>query len=142
MNEVDCLIDAAREFDDLRRKAGEAREKVFFLPRFLLKEVYQACIRFSEERWKGVVTVWERKKILFILLALLSPMTLMGERLRPGMRDRIARIMKSSPSGISRDSRKILFYYTHYPDFKTDVTDGYEYVRNSVSFEKKHKNIL
>lgn len=121
-------VDAAEE---RRRQAAEARSCVPSLPRSFMRTVYDTCVTAAGNK-RGA---WERKKILFVLLAVLSPMTLAGERLRPGMRDRMARMMGASPSGISRDARKVKFYYSFYPDFRSDVDCYYDAVRDMI--EKK-----
>lgn len=115
MSGIDDILGMATDAGRLARMAEEKRREI---PSFPLPAVLCATPEVGD--------VWEKKKILFVLLLLASPMTLAGARLRPGMRRRIAARLSMAPSVVSRESRKVAFYHAHYPDFKADVGRYYE----------------
>lgn len=63
----------------------------------------------------------QRKKFIFIILYLYSPLTLVGEKMGTGLRDEIVRATGCTASLISHNCEDAAFLYQHYRDHRKDV---------------------
>lgn len=69
-----------------------------------------------------VESVTQRKKFLFIVLFLYSPVTLAEGKMLSGLREELAKLLNVSPSVISNNCRDIVFLYNWDPDWR--MLDG------------------
>lgn len=66
--------------------------------------------------------VTQRKKFIFIVLALYSPSALAGGKMAFGLRECLARVLEvKAVSAISDNVANVEFIYQHYKDFRKDV---------------------
>lgn len=90
----------------------------------LIPKVYEWFNELSESRdcapRKGSVA--QRKKLIFIVLAIYSPSTLAGGKMNDGIRTKIAELFNGcSPSNISHNLSDVTFQYQNYKDFRRDI---------------------
>lgn len=69
-----------------------------------------------------VESVTQRKKFLFIVLYLFSPVTLAEGKMLAGLREKLARLYNVSPVVISNNCRDIVFLYNWDPEWR--MLDG------------------
>lgn len=69
-----------------------------------------------------VESVTQRKKFLFIVLYLFSPVTLAEGKMLAGLREKLARLYDVSPVVISNNCRDVVFLYNWDPDWR--MLDG------------------
>lgn len=94
-------------------------EDLSLLPR--IHRIYQGLFSRRECPEKSS-KVYHRQKFIFVALYLYSPKTLAGDRIRMGLRDKIAEVLGlSSGTPISESCSKIMFSYNNYRDFRRDV---------------------
>ena len=74
-----------------------------------------------------------RKKFIFIILALYSPSTLVGYKIRIGLRDRISKVTGLVGTAISHNIDDLLFYYSLYASFQDDVDNMYGYIMERLA---------
>lgn len=74
-----------------------------------------------------------RKKFIFIILALYSPSTLVGYKIRIGLRDRISKVTGLVSTAISHNIDDLLFYYSLYASFQDDVDNMYGYIMERLA---------
>lgn len=66
--------------------------------------------------------VYNRKKFLFVILYIFSPGTLVGERMRTGLRTKLSELFDLSTSTpISDNCNGLLTQYQNYRDFRRDT---------------------
>lgn len=71
-------------------------------------------------------SVMQRRKFLLIAIALYSPGTLIGDKLRYGMRKKFREVLNlKSPTLVSNLVGEGVFYYQQYTTFRRDVTNVY-----------------
>ncbi|MCD8177961.1 MAG: hypothetical protein LUE98_11270 [Tannerellaceae bacterium] len=71
-------------------------------------------------------SVMQRRKFLLIAIALYSPGTLIGDKLRYGMREKFREVLNlKSPTLVSNLVGEGVFYYQQYTTFRRDVTNVY-----------------
>ena len=63
-----------------------------------------------------------RKKFLFVVLYVFSPSTLVGKKLRAGIRNKVSDVLGYvGPNNVSHLAEDLLFLYSNYQVFKRDV---------------------
>lgn len=86
-----------------------------------------------------IENVTQRKKFIFIILYLFSPSTLAGGKMKPGLREEIARVLGvNSKSTISDNCADVVFLYQNYDDFCGDI----EYLYNEILNRLKIKWLI
>lgn len=124
--------------EDLRqteKKINEALEPSIKDVR-LLEEVYRNFLVFIE-KGKKVMDANNRKKFLFIAVYLFCPSVLIGHTMPRGFRDRVKELIKAkSASTVSNDVSNLLFFYTHYKDFRDDVDSAYAFIAEGMCLER------
>lgn len=69
-----------------------------------------------------VENVSQRKKFLFIILFLYSPSTLAGDKMRSGLRNKLAEVLGVNAKSVISDNRNnLIFSYQLYKYFRQDV---------------------
>lgn len=100
-------------------------------------EDYAAISRVKDlfcEKIKDINKPYNRKKLLFVMLYLFAPRSLVGCRLPNGLRTELTRIFPDvSPCVISNDISDLFFRYQHYKDFRTEVESVCEYILERLS---------
>ncbi|MCM1297414.1 MAG: hypothetical protein NC311_17895 [Muribaculaceae bacterium] len=90
----------------------------------LLPVLYDAYLDVFRERGQlhYANRVYHRKKFLLIVMSLYSPITLVGGRMRTGLRKKLAKLFCiPSESTVSDNIKDLLNYYNLYRDFRRDV---------------------
>lgn len=65
--------------------------------------------------------VYNRQKFLLVAMALFCPQALVGSKMCPGLRPRIARMFDiRSETPVSRNTASAVMFYSRYSDFKND----------------------
>lgn len=62
----------------------------------------------------------ERKMFIFVILYFFSPASLVGFRMRRGLRGQIADVLGCTCSNVSHDYKDVGFYYNTYKKFRSD----------------------
>jgi hypothetical protein len=70
----------------------------------------------------------QRKKFIFVVIALYSPATFCGYATKAGLCNGLAGFFKLTPVSISRDISDMQFYYEHYRDYADSMDDIYEQI--------------
>ena len=79
--------------------------------------------------------VQNRRKFLFIVLALYSPKTFAGVRMKMGLRNKLAQVLGCSEADITYYCRNLTFHYRLYPGFRSDIDKVYEELKKSFEQE-------
>lgn len=64
-----------------------------------------------------------RKMFLYAILYLFSPVTLIGDVMRHKLRECVSGVIGCTPTGVSRDYKTAMFFYTTYQEFR-ECVDG------------------
>lgn len=64
-----------------------------------------------------------RKKFLYAILYLFSPATLVGDVMRHRLREYISGVIGCTPTGVSRDYKTAMFFYSTYKTFQDEVNE-------------------
>lgn len=94
----------------------------------LIPEVYSWFKEILSERScpPNIESVTQRKKFLFIILFLFAPSVLAGGKMKSGLREKLAMVLKiQSKSTISDNISSIVFIYQNYPTFRKDIEHLY-----------------
>lgn len=89
----------------------------------LLPYIWSEFVAFSKSKGhKPLSSAYERKKFLFVVLMFYSPLSIVGGRLKNGLRDALINtIGKVKGATISYNLRNVDFYYENYKDFSSEV---------------------
>lgn len=101
----------------------------------LLPLIYEAYKSVFAKRGNAAdaLTVRNRKKFLMVVLYLYSPTSLAGERMRMGLRKKIAKLFDLSTSTpISDNTSGLLTQYFAYADFRDDVGEIFNAVAEVI----------
>ena len=105
----------------------------------MIPTIYKWFLDFFAERNcpPNPASVYQRKKFIFIVLYIFAPSVLLGDKMPVGLRDRIwAALYKTADkSVISHNCEDLLFYFTHYTDFKKDVEDVFDHIKRRLNEE-------
>lgn len=91
----------------------------------MVGNIYDMFCAFENE--EGELPI-RQKKFLFVVIYLYCPAVLAGNRMRRGLREKVAQILGCTSSNISHDYKNVVFYYTHYRNFRTDCNRVTEYI--------------
>ena len=107
----------------------------------LLSKVHEAYLNVYRRRGceEQASRVYNRKKFLLVVLYLFSPKTLVGDRMRIGLRDKLAEMFGLTTStAISDNCSSIMFCYEKYRDFRRDVDVIYNEVVTILGDQLPH----
>ena len=74
----------------------------------------------------------QRKKFIFIILFLYSPKTLAGDKMRIGLRDKIAEVTGCTRTLISHNCEDVSFFYQQYKCHREDIDFLYVEIMNRL----------
>lgn len=112
-------IETARRFAIMYASDVERISEPLITDTSLVDRIYS----FVCERHKGLNDKDIRKLFLFAVLSVYSPASLVGTRMRHGLRNKIADTLKCSITVVSHSISDILFFYDHYVWYRTKVDD-------------------
>lgn len=90
----------------------------------LLPMIYQVYLDFFRNRGQEAqaTKVYNRQKLILIVLYLYSPRSLAGGKMRIGLRDKISELFGiTAKTTVSDNSNTAVCHYKHYRDFRKDV---------------------
>lgn len=100
----------------------------------LIPEIYtwfKECVVSNNISEKNTIT--QRKKFLLVILWLYSPGSLAGDKMKPGLRDVVAKTLDiKQESVISRNCNSLVFTYRTYKYFRRDVDVIIEYILSKI----------
>jgi hypothetical protein len=99
----------------------------------LIPELFEVFKSVFERRGcpEKAQQVYNRKKFLLLMMYLYSPITLVGGRMRTGLRDKLSELFGLNTSTpISDNCVRLLFDYQTYRDFRRDVGIIYREIAN------------
>ena len=115
----------------LRRKAMAANREFNALAKPLLDDysllggLFQVCTDMLADRtgWRSnPYKVYNRKKFLMVVLYLYSPKTLVGGKMRGGLRNRLSDVFEmNSRTVVSDNCGDVWYLFSIYADFRADV---------------------
>lgn len=83
-----------------------------------------------------VESVTQRKKFIFIILFLYSPSALVGDKMKNGLRDKLAEVLGvNAQTAISDNRNSVLFSYGLYRCFRQDVDGIYTEIMRRIKPE-------
>lgn len=134
-------ISELKSIRDQKRRLSE-REAELSTPLLkdlsLITKVYEWFNEISENRdcSPRKESVAQRKKLIFIVLAIYSPSTLAGGKMNDGIRIKIAELFNGcSPSNISHNLSDVTFQYQNYKDFRRDIDYLYSEILSRLKVE-------
>ena len=89
----------------------------------IIKNLYDAFILAlkRQDPTADPTDTGNRKKFLYAILYLFSPATLVGDVMRHKLRECVSKVIGCTPTGVSRDYKTSLFFYSAYKDFRESV---------------------
>jgi hypothetical protein len=70
-------------------------------------------------------SVMQRKKFLFVVMALYCPEAILGDRIRSGLREALSEVLNVSACVISKNMNDLLFMYSHCSKFMSETERTY-----------------
>lgn len=114
------IIQSLKGLRDIKEQAERQERMITSYASSDLKHAYK--VRQVWENCKGLLqTPSDRRRVMFVMLYRFSPCVLAGGRIPRKVREALSVILGCHPSVLSKDSRKLMFLYQHYQDFKDDV---------------------
>lgn len=95
----------------------------------LVGNLYDMFCAFEDD--EGELTL-RRKKFMFVMLYLFSPTALAGNKMRRGLREKIAAVLGCTCSNISHDYKNASFYYLTYKEFRNDCNNIIAYMLDRI----------
>lgn len=138
MNFIAQLIQIRRQKQELAHKEAELTAPLLVnLEDVAL--VYQLFKRQMEAKEPRSLTesTHQRKKFIFVVLALFAPATLVGDRIPHGLRARIAQVTNINPSFISNNLENVLFQYQHFTDYRQELLYLCKEIANQLEISQK-----
>ncbi|MCR4619120.1 MAG: hypothetical protein K5633_00315 [Paludibacteraceae bacterium] len=129
---LDKLMEQCLEIERISSRCRELSEK---LPRYPFNEcvgnIYDICKGFCDAQNKDIKHPWERKKFIFVVLAIISPLDLIRDkvgkkRLTLGVRAVLANLLECRATCISHDLSQLSFLYWTYSNFRNEVAFLYD----------------
>ena len=74
-----------------------------------------------------------RRIFIFIIIRLFCPDAFSGRRLRRGVRNQLAAVLRCEGSIVSHDFKNITFYYKRYRPFRETVNEIYDAIMETLS---------
>lgn len=94
-----------------------------------IDKIYRIFCEFESE--EGVLPL-RQKKFLFVVLYFYSPAALAGNKMRRGLREKVASVVGCTSSNVSHDYKNIPFYYLNYKNFRYDCNELIKYISERV----------
>lgn len=123
LNKIDRLKKIRSEKSELSSEENALASPVL-KDKSLIREIYGMFVEILNERDcpPNPARVTQRKKFIFIILYLFSPSTLVGGKMKPGLREEISRVLGiNSADIISKNCEDVVFLCRHYKDFSEDI---------------------
>ena len=122
MNRVERLRQIHTEMEKLREKEKLLSQPIVENMGMIqnLYDVFRLALKKQNVKADPEGTA-ERKKVLYAILYIFSPATLVGEVMRHKLRENISAVLGCTPTGVSRDYKTGLFFYATYTDFRESV---------------------
>lgn len=123
--------------DDLEKK-----EEVFSEPVFTdfdkIDVIYDT---FRSAYCKSKMSVYDRKKFLFVVVLLYCPKRLAGKKMKNGLREKLAQVLEiKGKTALSDNVKDLVLVYDSDPDFKKDVSKAYKFITNNIAPDIKGVN--
>lgn len=122
MNRVEELRRVRSEIERLREKEKDLSVPVA-MNMSMIRNLYDVfCLSLKCQEPKADPSdSSSRKKFLYAVLYIFSPATLVGDVMRHKLRECVSGIIGCTPTGISRDYKTGLFFYSTYKEFRESV---------------------
>ena len=135
-----------KELESIRKLKSQLNKRENELTRPILsdlsmvQEIYGWFVQILSERDcpPNPESVIQRKKFLFIIMAIFCPKSLVGGKLSHGVRSELAKVFpKLNPCVISHNIADVSFMFQHYRDFRQDIESIYSEILEKMekSFE-------
>lgn len=134
LNKIDRLKKIRSEKSELSIEENALASPVLE-DKSLIHEIYKIFREIQEERDcpPNPASVTQRKKFIFIILYLFSPSTLVGGKMKPGLREEMARVLGiKSADIISKNCEDVVFLCRYYKDFSEDIRYIYTEIMNRL----------
>lgn len=122
-NKIERLKKIRSEKSELSSEEN-ALASPFLEDKSLIREIYRIFVEILSERAcpPNPASVTQRKKFIFIVLYLFSPSTLVGGKMKQGLREEMSRVLGiRSVDIISKNCDDVVFLFRHYKDFSEDI---------------------
>lgn len=122
MSKVERLREVHAQMDALRERERELSEP-FAQNMGMIGNLYDVfCLSIKKQDPTAEPNdTNNRKKFLYAILYIFSPATLVGEVMRHRLRESVSTIVGCTPTGVSRDYKTALFFYSTYQSFRNSV---------------------
>ena len=116
--------------DDLEKK-----EEVFSEPLYTdLSKIDAMYDVFRSVYCKSKMTVYDRKKFLFVVVLLYCPKTLAGKKMKSGLREKMADVLNiKARTALSDNVKDLVKIYDSDSDFKKDVSRAYKFITKNIT---------
>lgn len=131
MNEIVTRIREARERMMLLEKEEKELSEQLFITQCDINEIYRLFL--EEKNIKKLDTVEQKKMFIFICVSLYCPTFIIGDRVKHGTVNRIAKLTGMHSSRISHNIDNVRFLYHHYKDFRKDADYLYNSIKRSLT---------
>ena len=122
MNRVEQLRAIHAEMEELKDRERRLSEPIVENMGMIrnLYDVFRLSLKRQDPKAEPDSTA-DRKKFLYAILYIFSPATLVGEVMRHRLRECVSAVIGCTPTGVSRDYKTGLFFYSTYTDFRESV---------------------
>lgn len=116
--------------DDLEKK-----EEVFSEPLYTdLSKIDAMYDVFRSVYCKSKMTVYDRKKFLFVVVLLYCPKRLAGKKMKNGLREKMAQVLDiKGKTALSDNVKDLVKIYDSDSDFKKDVSRAYKFITKNIT---------
>lgn len=116
--------------DDLEKK-----EEVFSEPLYTdLSKIDAMYDVFRSVYCKSKMTVYDRKKFLFVVVLLYCPKRLAGKKMMNGLREKMAQVLNiKGKTALSDNVKDLVKVYDSDSDFKKDVSRAYKFITRNIT---------
>ena len=122
MNRVDELRRIRSKIELLREEEKELSVPLVMNMGMIrnLYDVYILSLKMQDPTADPLDTI-NRKKFIYAILYIFSPSTLVGEVMRHKLRECVSSVLGFTPTGVSRDYKTGLFFYSTYKEFRESI---------------------
>lgn len=102
----------------------------------LLPYIWSEFVEFCKKNGKSPAQVYERQKFLYVVLLLYCPQTLIGRKLKGGLRKALSEEIGVKGESISDNIRNVVIIYNNYGDFSRDVDYFYDEISEKLGAQR------